>query len=213
MLSRGRRRLALLATLSVTLETPTAGQIHAGDERLPLFVTFDSGIPTANISSNVTPFVGQEKFVWGAQADAERLAEWRTATADVKLSYYMPYSRAPAASLGFDLSFWQREHPDWILCVYTHRCAVHSSLSHCWAVVHGEARHHLTCVCSILAVAMRVSVCVSWCRYQCDKKTVAFWDGETAPTGSVPLDFTNPEVVAWQASASIVRWRSEISID
>ena len=29
---------------------------------------------------------------------------------------------------------------------------------------------------------------------------MAFWHGESAPTGSVPLDFTNHEVVSWQVS-------------
>ena len=37
-----------------------------------------------------------------------------------------------------------------------------------------------------------------WVLMQCDRKTVAFWDHETAPSGSVPLDFTNPEVIKWQ---------------
>ena len=37
-----------------------------------------------------------------------------------------------------------------------------------------------------------------WILYQCDRKTVAFWDGQTAPTGSVPLVYTNPDVIAWQ---------------
>ena len=27
-----------------------------------------------------------------------------------------------------------------------------------------------------------------------------FWGGQTAPTGSMPLDFTNPDVVAWQVA-------------
>ena len=37
-----------------------------------------------------------------------------------------------------------------------------------------------------------------WIMYRCDKKTVAFWGSETAPHGSVPIDFTNPAVVEWQ---------------
>jgi hypothetical protein len=37
-----------------------------------------------------------------------------------------------------------------------------------------------------------------WILYRCDRKTVAFWNEETAPTGSVPLDFTNPDVIRWQ---------------
>ena len=88
----------------------------AGDiEKLPLFVTFDSGIPVDSINSSVTPFIDQERFVWGVGNDATRIAAYRKANPNIRLSYYMPYSRAPAASLGFDLAFWQATHPDWIL--------------------------------------------------------------------------------------------------
>ena len=34
--------------------------------------------------------------------------------------------------------------------------------------------------------------------YKEDKKTVAFWGAETAPHGSVPIDFTNSAVIDWQ---------------
>jgi len=61
----------------------------------------------------------------------------------------MPYSRAPAARLGFTLDWFQAHHPDWVM-------------------------------------------------YRCDRKTVAFWGAETAPHGSVPLDFTNADVIEWQ---------------
>ena len=35
-------------------------------------------------------------------------------------------------------------------------------------------------------------------RYRCDRKSVAFWDGQSGDTGSVPIDFTNPDVIEWQ---------------
>jgi hypothetical protein len=94
---------------------PTATALANDNGSIPLFVTFDAGIPVSQINAAATPFVGREQFVWGVDAEPERLAAWRAASPSVKLSYYMPYSRAPAASLGFDLAFWQREHPDWIL--------------------------------------------------------------------------------------------------
>ena len=122
---------------------PVLSQSSSGST--PLFVTFDSHISPSSIAK--VPFLSQEVFVWGATTS--HVPAWRDASPDIKLSYYMPYSRAPAARLGFDLSFWQAEHPDWIL-------------------------------------------------YRCDRKTVAFWDGESGNTGSVPLDFTNPDVIAWQ---------------
>jgi hypothetical protein len=118
---------------------------------LPLFLTFDSGVPIASINGTAVPFVSREKFVWGASPSPARLAAWKQAVPKISISYYMPYSRAPSASKGFGLEFWQATHPDWIL-------------------------------------------------YQCDQKTVAFWDGETAPSGSVPLDFTNPDVIKWQVT-------------
>eukprot|EP00750_Incisomonas_marina_P033186 INCI961.1.p1 GENE.INCI961.1~~INCI961.1.p1 ORF type:complete len:430 (-),score=47.29 INCI961.1:74-1363(-) len=139
--------LALALALFANAATCTS----AASAALPLFVTFDAGIPVENITREAAPFVVQEQFVWGAEPDPARISAWRAANPRTELSYYLPYSRSPAASLGFDLAFWQREHPDWVL-------------------------------------------------YQCDRKTVAFWDGETAPTGSVPLDFTNPDVAAWQVS-------------
>jgi hypothetical protein len=87
--------------------------------------------------------------VWGADAFRPTFQLWREQRQSVQLSYYMPYSRAPSASLGFDLAWFQEHHPDWVM-------------------------------------------------YRCDKTTVAFWGTETAPHGSVPLDFTNPEVIEWQ---------------
>ena len=120
---------------------------------LPLFLTFDSHVPIAdlNASSSAAPWRSQEAFVWGAAPDEAKIKAWRSVAPHAKLSYYMPYSRAPSASKGFGLSFWLREHPDWVL-------------------------------------------------YRCDRKTVAYWDGESAPTGSVPLDFTNPDVIRWQVA-------------
>ena len=124
---------------------PVLSQSSGGST--PLFVTFDSHISPSSIAK--VPFLSQEVFVWGATTS--HVPAWRDASPDIKLSYYMPYSRAPAARLGFDLSFWQADHPDWIL-------------------------------------------------YRCDRKTVAFWHGESGNTGSVPLDFTNPDVIACQES-------------
>jgi hypothetical protein len=122
----------------------------ASKPSLPLFLTFDSQVPIASINgSDAPPFLSREVFVWGARSDPARLAAWKQAAPNASLSYYMPYSRAPRASQGFGLAFWQATHPNWVL-------------------------------------------------YQCDQKTVAFWDGETAPEGSVPLDFTNPDVIEWQ---------------
>ena len=125
---------------------------------IPLFLTFDSGISPASVAT--TPFAKQEVFVWGASVGSDtaaaRRAAFKKANPNISLSLYMPYSRAPSASLGFNLAWFERHHPDWIL-------------------------------------------------YQCDRKTVAFWDGETAPTGSVPIDFTNPEVVAWQVANQSVK--------
>ena len=123
---------------------------------VPIFLTFDSRVAPSSINGSAAqrvPYLDQLTYVWGssvdgADADARRAA-YRAAAPLAKLSYYMPYSRAPAASRGFDLAFWNSYHPEWVL-------------------------------------------------YKCDRKTVAFWDGQTAQTGSVPLDFTNPEVVEWQ---------------
>lgn len=117
---------------------------------IPLFLTFDSGIKPSEINAS-TPALAQLAFVWGASAERDRLAAYHRYAPEALISYYMPYSRAPAASKGFTLDWWQQHHPDWVL-------------------------------------------------YTCDRKTVAFWNGETAPTGSVPLDFTNPDVVAWQVN-------------
>lgn len=127
------------------------GAAQAGG--IPLFVVFD-GSPIdpllLNSSTALPPWVARETFVWGADnRNPARLAAWRAHVPHATLSYYMPYSRAPAANMGFPLSFWLEHHPDWVL-------------------------------------------------YRCDRKSVAFWDGQTAPTGSVPLDFTNPDVVEWQ---------------
>mgnify|MGYP001189770748 CR=1 FL=1 len=91
----------------------------------PIFLTFDSGIPSENITTSTFP--KQIEFVWGASTT--HVQAWRRANPNTKLSYYMPYSRAPAANLGFTLSHFQKYHPDWIL-------------------------------------------------YRCDRKSVAFWDGE-----------------------------------
>ena len=77
----------------------------------PIFVTFDSGIPSENITTST--FAKQIEFVWGASTT--HVEAWRQASPSTKLSYYMPYSRAPAASLGFTLSYFQKYHPDWIL--------------------------------------------------------------------------------------------------
>eukprot|EP00040_Diaphanoeca_grandis_P042292 m.264613 g.264613 ORF g.264613 m.264613 type:complete len:439 (-) comp57191_c0_seq1:166-1482(-) len=134
--------------------------LSSSEPTIPLFITFDSGISVDNITH--TPplaWTEQEVYVWGATADADRIAAWRKYAPNVKLSYYMPYSRAPAASEGFDLDFWTANHPDWVL-------------------------------------------------YRCDRKTVAFWDGETAKGGSVPLDFTNPDVIAWQVNNQSVTARN-----
>ena len=111
----------------------------------PIFVTFDSGIPSENITTST--FAKQIEFVWGASTT--HVQAWRQANPNTKLSYYMPYSRAPAANLGFTLSHFQKYHPDWIL-------------------------------------------------YRCDRKSVAFWDNQSGDTGSVPIDFTNPDVIEWQ---------------
>ena len=59
------------------------------------------------------PWVSQEVFVWGSSAS--RVASWRQVHPRVSLSYYMPYSRAPSASLGFTLAWFQQHHPDWIM--------------------------------------------------------------------------------------------------
>lgn len=120
---------------------------------VPLFVTFDSKIDASTIvpGADQVPFLHQETFVWGADPEHPTLAAWQALRPPIELSYYMPYSRAPAARLGFDLAYFQKHHPDWVM-------------------------------------------------YRCDKKTVAFWGTETAPYGSVPLDFTNPDVVEWQMS-------------
>ncbi len=142
MAAAGCRRFLIIYLLSLAARTSSA----VGTS--PLFVTFDSNIDPGTINNESSPFLSQIKFVWGSSGDARR-ERWRANSPSTQLSYYMPYSRAPSAALGFDLSFWQTQHPDWIL-------------------------------------------------YQCDRKTVAFWDGQTAPTGSVPLDFTNPDVIAWQ---------------
>ena len=117
----------------------------------PLFLTFDSHVNVSDLSpsSSAAPWRAQELFVWGASTNKQKMEAWRAIAPQAKLSYYMPYSRAPSSSKGFGLDFWLREHPDWIL-------------------------------------------------YRCDRKTVAFWNAESAPTGSVPLDFTNPDVIRWQ---------------
>eukprot|EP00939_MAST-03C_sp_MAST-3C-sp1_P002189 g2189.t1 len=120
------------------------------DGSTPLFVTFDSAIDPRAIDPSVSPFLSQIKFVWGSSG-SERMSAWRVASPTTELSYYMPYSRAPAASRGYSLSFWKENHPDWIL-------------------------------------------------YRCDRKSVAFWDGESGETGSVPLDFTNTDVITWQVN-------------
>jgi hypothetical protein len=124
---------------------------HRRSADVPLFVTFDSKIDAATIRSGAdqVPFLSQEVFVWGADPRHPTLNAWLALKPPVELSYYMPYSRAPAASLGFDLSWFLQNHPDWVM-------------------------------------------------YRCDRKTVAFWGDETATGGSVPLDFTNPDVVEWQ---------------
>ena len=119
---------------------------------MPLFVTFDSRIDAATIrpGAATVPWLQQEVFVWGADSShAATFSAWLALKPQVALSYYMPYSRAPAARLGFTLAWFQAEHPDWVM-------------------------------------------------YRCDRKTVAFWGDETARLGSVPLDFTNPDVVEWQ---------------
>jgi len=101
---------------------------------IPLFLTFDSGVAPASINKSATPFLPQLSYVWGASPDPARLAAYKAAAPKVLLSYYMPYSRAPAASEGFTLAFFEARHPEWVL-------------------------------------------------YRCDRKTVAFWDGQTAPKG------------------------------
>jgi len=123
------------------------GQKTKHKNRTPVFLTFDAGIPSENISDTPPTFINQVEFVWGASTT--HVKAWRESSPSTKLSYYMPYSRAPAASLGFTLSFFLKNHPDWIL-------------------------------------------------YRCDRKNVAFWDGQSGDTGSVPLDFTNPDVIEWQ---------------
>eukprot|EP00912_Choanoflagellata_sp_UC4_P002095 UC4_evm4s1335 len=136
----------MLQELSLTLILSTITGI-------PIFLTFDSGISLDSINgSHKDIFSSQLSFVWGASP--QDFVQRRDAYKDVSngkalLSYYMPYSRAPSASLGFDLNFWLDNYPEFVL-------------------------------------------------YKCDKKTVAFWDGQSAPHGSVPLDFTNPAVIDWQ---------------
>lgn len=146
--------LYLMALLHVSGRFKYYGPFHPNptprvpsSSTTPLFVTFDAGIPPSDITPTVTPFLHQIKFVWGAST--RNVDAWRRASPNTSLSYYMPYSRSPAASVGFDLAFWLSEHPDWIL-------------------------------------------------YRCDRRTVAFWDGESGNTGSVPLDFTSPDVIEWQ---------------
>ena len=126
---------------------PWAWQEQLG--KIPLFLTFDSHINPADIAagSQQAPYAAQEVFVWGSSSS--RVSSWLGLRPEVVTSFYMPYSRAPSASLGFDLAWFQQHHPDWIM-------------------------------------------------YREDRKTVAFWGTETAPRGSVPIDFTNPKVVDWQ---------------
>ena len=124
---------------------------------LPLFVTFDGGLSPSKIAAAASTVAPRETFVWGASPG--NLRAWQAAAPHASLSFYMPYSRAPAASMGFDLAFFQAHHPDWVL-------------------------------------------------YGCDRTTVAFWDGQTAKSGSVPLDFTNPAVVEWQMRNQSVPARS-----
>ena len=102
---------------------------------LPLFVTFDGGLNPSKIAAAASTVAPRETFVWGASPG--NLRAWQAAAPHASLSYYMPYSRAPAASMGFDLAFFQAHHPDWVL-------------------------------------------------YGCDRTTVAFWDGQTAKSGSPP---------------------------
>ena len=111
------------------------------------------GVPVAEVNVSRMRDVA---FVWGASAEPSRLAAYRAAAPTAVLSFYMPYSRSPASSEGFDLAFWQAFRPEWVM-------------------------------------------------YQCDRRTVAFWNGETAPHGSVPLDFTNPDVVKWQVANQTAR--------
>ena len=131
------------------LLTAVAGAATAPD--IPLFITFDSAIDAAAIRPGAAqvPWLEQEVFVWGADASHPSLSAWLALESKIELSYYMPYSRAPAARLGFTLDWFQAHHPDWVM-------------------------------------------------YRCDRKTVAFWGAETAPHGSVPLDFTNADVIEWQ---------------
>ena len=156
---RARRFMSAgMLACSCCLAAAGAGALPSTQHRgtvadVPLFVTFDSKINAASIrpGPDQVAFLSQEVFVWGADPQHPTLDAWLALEPRVELSYYMPYSRAPAARLGFDLAYFLKYHPDWVM-------------------------------------------------YRCDRKTVAFWGDETASDGSVPLDFTNPDVVEWQIS-------------
>ena len=155
-----RRVLAIgtvvVACAAATVQPAAGGSAEAGGDAapdVPLFLTFDSHVDPATVAQ--VPWLDQEVFVWGSSGwmEPELLAAWKAAAPHVKLSYYMPYSRAPGRAqcqCFTDITWWHEHHPDWIM-------------------------------------------------YRCDRKTVAYWGTETAAThGSVPLDFTNPDVVDWQ---------------
>ena len=89
--------MAVEPAVAAALAVPSE---RVGGVDVPLFVTFDSEIDAATIraGSEQVPFIDQETFVWGADPQhSASLSAWLSLQPQVELSYYMPYSRAPAA--------------------------------------------------------------------------------------------------------------------
>lgn len=77
----------------------TSTAIHA-------FLTFDYRIAATQIPA-IAP---RTDFVWGS--DGGRVGAWHAANPHTVVSYYIPSNQDPS---GHALSYWQTNHPDWVL--------------------------------------------------------------------------------------------------
>jgi hypothetical protein len=77
----------------------TAAAIHA-------FMTFDYRVTAAQIAG----IASHIDFVWGA--DTNKLAAWRSGNPKAYLTWYIPFNQDPGNQ---PLSWWQANHPDWVL--------------------------------------------------------------------------------------------------
>jgi hypothetical protein len=137
------------------------------------FLTFDSSVSPANVTAHASSY----DYVWGASKS--NVASYRASRQDIKLSMYIPYSRDPSCTAAHPpaneellASITRNGNPPPGPGPHKHGKLVPTNIKW-WLANHPD-----------------------WITYKCDKTTVAYEEGDC----NVPLDISNPAVIAWQQS-------------